>query len=86
MVRVWNELGSVTLRCRITSDIIQGTVLAPGIWWSKLSPDGRNINQITPQTETDMGAGACFYDVLVEVEPILMGTRLIPATLKVVKA
>ncbi len=86
MVRVWNELGSVTLRCRITIDIIQGTVLAPGIWWSKLSGDGRNINQITPQTEADMGAGALFYDVLVEVEPILMKTPLIPATLEVVKA
>lgn len=86
MVRVWNELGSVTLRCRITSDIIQGTVLARGIWWSKFSPDGRNINQITPQTETDMGAGACFYDLLVEVEPILIDMSLIPTPLTVVKA
>ena len=86
MVRVWNELGSVMLRCRITTDIIQGTVLAPGIWWSKLSGDGRNINQITPQTEADMGAGALFYDVLVEVEPVLTKTPLIPATLKIVKA
>jgi len=46
-----------------------GTVLAPGIWWNKHSPDGRNVNQLTPQDETDMGASASFYDVRVFVEP-----------------
>ena len=48
-------------------------MLAPGIWWSKFSPDGRNINQITPQDEADMGAGALFYDVRIEVEPLVVG-------------
>jgi anaerobic selenocysteine-containing dehydrogenase len=67
---VRNERGSVTLRCRVTEDIVPGTVLAPGVWWSKFSPDGRNINQITPQDEADMGAGALFYDVRVWVEPV----------------
>ena len=45
------------------------TVLAPGIWWNKHSPDGRNVNQLTPQDETDMGSSASFYDVRVFVEP-----------------
>ncbi len=45
-----------------------GTVLAPGIWWNKHSADGRNVNQLTPQDETDMGASASFYDVRVCVE------------------
>jgi anaerobic selenocysteine-containing dehydrogenase len=66
-VRVWNELGEVRLTAQLTDGIIQGTVLAPGIWWAKYSPDGRNINQITPQDETDMGASACFYDTRVYV-------------------
>ncbi|MEZ4830825.1 MAG: molybdopterin-dependent oxidoreductase [Caldilineaceae bacterium] len=66
-VRVWNELGEVRLTAEVTEGIIQGTVLAPGIWWAKFSPDGRNINQITPQGETDMGAAARFYDVRVFV-------------------
>ena len=48
-----------------------GTVLAPGIWWSKHSPDRRNVNRLTPQDETDMGASASFYDVRVRVEPLL---------------
>jgi anaerobic selenocysteine-containing dehydrogenase len=68
-VQVVNDMGSVTLTARITTGIIPGTVLAPGIWWAKHSGDGRNINQITPQTETDMGAGACFYDTRVWVMP-----------------
>lgn len=68
LVRVWNELGSVTLTAEVTTEIVPGTVLAPGIWWLKFSPDGRNINQITPQDESDMGGSATFYDTRVWVE------------------
>jgi anaerobic selenocysteine-containing dehydrogenase len=68
-VNLRNAHGSVTLTARVTDAIMAGTLLAPGIWWAKLSPDGCNINQITPQDEADMGAGACFYDVRVWVEP-----------------
>jgi anaerobic selenocysteine-containing dehydrogenase len=66
-VRVCNDLGEVLLRAEVTDDVIAGTVLAPGVWWAKHSADGRNINQVTPQDEADMGAGALFYDVLVTV-------------------
>ncbi len=69
-LRIWNELGEVRLKARVTDDIMPGTVLAPGIWWNKHSADGRNVNQLTPQDETDMGASASFYDVRVCVEPI----------------
>lgn len=69
-VRVCNELGEVLLKAEVTAEIIPGTVLAPGVWWAKHSPDGRNINQVTSQDEADMGAGALFYDVLVEVERV----------------
>jgi anaerobic selenocysteine-containing dehydrogenase len=69
-VQVFNDLGSVILTAQVTTDIIPGTLLAPGIWWAKHSGDGRNINQVTPQSETDMGAGACFYDTHVWVTPV----------------
>jgi anaerobic selenocysteine-containing dehydrogenase len=65
-----NELGSVTLTAELSPDVIAGTVMAPGIWWAKFSPDGRNINQVTAQDEADMGAGACFYDAKVWLEPV----------------
>jgi anaerobic selenocysteine-containing dehydrogenase len=82
-VRVWNELGEVRLVAEVTNSIIQGTVLAPGIWWSKFSPDGRNINQITPQDETDMGASACFYDTRVFVAVAEGSTSTLAAELPV---
>jgi anaerobic selenocysteine-containing dehydrogenase len=78
-VRVCNELGEVVLKAEVTEDVMRGTVLAPGVWWAKHSPDGRNINQVTPQDEADMGGGAIFYDVLVAVEhaggPLAPGPR-----------
>lgn len=70
-VRIHNERGEVELVARVSAEIVAGTVLAPGIWWSSLAPDGRGINQVTPQDETDMGGGALFYDARVNVELIL---------------
>jgi anaerobic selenocysteine-containing dehydrogenase len=70
-VRVRNGAGEVNLKVWVTEWVVAGTVLAPGIWWAKFSGDGRNINQVTPQNETDMGAGAMFYDVVVRVEPVV---------------
>ena len=69
-MEVANGLGAVRLTAEITDAIVPGTVLAPGIWWAKFSLDGRNINQVTPQDEADMGAGARFYDVLVTVRKL----------------
>lgn len=70
LVRVANELGEVRLPAQVTDGVIPGTVLAPGVWWLKHSPGGRTINQVTPQDEADMGAGARFYDTLVTVESV----------------
>lgn len=67
-VRICNEFGEVRLVAEVTEAIMPGTVLAPGVWWAKFSPDGRNINQLTPPDEADMGAGALFYDAVVWIE------------------
>ena len=71
MVTVHNDLGAVSLRARVVEDVVPGTVFVPGVWWNKLGFDGRNVNQLTGQTEADMGAGACFYDTRVQVSPAL---------------
>jgi anaerobic selenocysteine-containing dehydrogenase len=67
-VRVFNDRGSFTLSARVTANARPGVVVAPSIWWRKLSPDGRNANEVTSQALTDIGGGATFYDCLVEVE------------------
>ncbi len=69
-VRVWNERGEVLLTTVIDDGLAPGTALAPGVWWAKLSADGRNINQITAQREADMGGGASFYDAQIWAAPM----------------
>ena len=70
-VELWveNHRGRVRLPARITDEVVRGTVVAPSIWWAKLSVDGRNINWLTSPEETDMGAGALFFDLPVRVRP-----------------
>src|SRR5690606_28355378 len=67
LVRVFNQRGEVRLPVEVNEGLAPGTVLAPGVWWIKFSPDGRTINQLVSQQETDMGASAVFYDTLVQV-------------------
>jgi anaerobic selenocysteine-containing dehydrogenase len=66
-VNVFNDRGSLQLVARVTPDARAGVVVAQSIWWKKLSPDGRNANEVTSQALTDIGRGATFYDCLVEV-------------------
>ncbi|HVF51277.1 MAG TPA: molybdopterin oxidoreductase family protein [Pyrinomonadaceae bacterium] len=68
MVRIFNERGSCTLTAVVSTRAREGVVVSPSIWWNKLSPGETNINQLASQQLTDLGGGATFYDVLVEVE------------------
>jgi len=67
IVRVFNGRGSCQLKAEVSTDARPGVAVAWSIWWNKLSPDGRNVNQTTGQGLTDMGGGATFYDNLVEI-------------------
>lgn len=69
-VRIFNDRGAFHAWLRInaaTPGVRDGVVSAPSIWWQKLSGDGHNANAVTSQALTDLGAGATFYDCLVEV-------------------
>jgi anaerobic selenocysteine-containing dehydrogenase len=68
MVRVFNDRGSFTARARVGERSREGVVVALSVWWKKLTADGRNANEVTSQSLTDIGRGATFYDCLVEVE------------------
>lgn len=67
LVVVENDRGHFTARARLREGIREGVAWAPGIWWAKLSPDGRTVNATTSQRLTDMGEGPVFYDNLVEI-------------------
>jgi anaerobic selenocysteine-containing dehydrogenase len=69
MVRTFNDRGSFLARARVSDAARPGVVVGLSIWWAKMCPGGRNANAVTSQELTDLGAGATFYDVLVQVEP-----------------
>src|SRR6185295_27165 len=69
-VRIFNDRGSFTAKARVTDKARPGVVVALSIWWKKLTSDGTNANEVTGQGLTDLGAGATFYDALVEVEKV----------------
>lgn len=70
VVRVFNQRGEFQARTVISDRVRPGIAVATSIWWRKLSPDGRNCNEVTSQALTDLGGGATFYDCLVDVAPI----------------
>jgi anaerobic selenocysteine-containing dehydrogenase len=66
-VVVQNDRGHFRAVARIREGIREGVAWAPGVWWAKLSSDGKNVNATTSQRLTDMGGGPVFYDNLVEI-------------------
>ncbi len=66
--RVRNDRGWFLARAVVTDRVRPGVVVAPSIYWNKLVPGRRNANWVTPDATADMGGGATFYDVRVEVE------------------
>ena len=66
-VTIFNDRGAFSAEAVITDKVRPGVVAAPSVWWGKLTDDRTNANQTTSQALTDIGAGATFYDNLVEV-------------------
>jgi anaerobic selenocysteine-containing dehydrogenase len=65
-VRIWNDRGSLALMALVNDSVPPG-VVAARLDWAKLQPDQVNVNALTSERLTDLGAGATFYSVLVEV-------------------
>jgi anaerobic selenocysteine-containing dehydrogenase len=67
-VRIFNDRGSFTARAIVAETVKPGVVVSQSIWWNRFTPDGVNCNTTTSTALTDYGAGATFFDNLVEVE------------------
>ena len=65
-VRVFNDRGWIHLTAMMNGDLPTG-VVAGRLDWAKLNPDAVNVNALTSERLTDIGAGATFYSTLVEV-------------------
>ncbi|WP_042429333.1 molybdopterin-containing oxidoreductase family protein [Comamonas granuli] len=68
VVRVFNGRGSYHCHAQVCERARPGVVNGLGVWWRKLGLDGTNVNQLTSQALTDLGAGPTFYDCAVQVE------------------
>jgi anaerobic selenocysteine-containing dehydrogenase len=66
-VRVFNDRGSLELSAMLNASLPAGVVAAQ-LDWAKLSAGGANVNALTSERLTDIGAGATFYSTLVEVK------------------
>jgi len=65
-VRIWNDRGELRLTALVNGAAPAG-VVASQLDWGKFQPAGKNVNALTSERLTDLGAGATFYSVLVEV-------------------
>ncbi|HEX9161876.1 MAG TPA: molybdopterin oxidoreductase family protein [Thermoanaerobaculia bacterium] len=68
-VAIYNDRGKFTAEAVITDRVRPGVVVAPSVWWPKLTSDGANANHTTSEAITDVGGGATFFDNMVEVAP-----------------
>jgi molybdopterin guanine dinucleotide-containing S/N-oxide reductase-like protein len=64
-IRILNDRGELRLTALFNPSLPPG-VVAGQLDWAKLS-DGGNVNALTSERLTDIGAGATFYSTLVEV-------------------
>ncbi len=67
-VRVFNDRGSFQALALVEETVPPGVVVSHGVWWNKKTADGVNVNSTTSTRLTDLGAGATFFDNLVQVE------------------
>ena len=67
-VRVWNTLGEMRIRARLTPLVRPGLVSMPKGVWRRHTANGYTTNALTPDTLADLGGGACFNDARVQVE------------------
>jgi anaerobic selenocysteine-containing dehydrogenase len=71
LVRVWNDLGEVHLRLRLTADVRPGVVCSYKGAWLRTSDNGQTVSALAPSHYADLNDGACFNDARVEVAAFL---------------
>jgi molybdopterin guanine dinucleotide-containing S/N-oxide reductase-like protein len=65
-VRIFNDRGALSLTAHVNGSVPPGVVSAQ-LDWAKFHGENSNVNALTSERLTDLGAGATFYSTLVEV-------------------
>jgi anaerobic selenocysteine-containing dehydrogenase len=66
-IRVFNTLGEMHIKARLTHLVRPGLVSMPKGVWRRHTANGYTTNVLTPDTLADLGGGACFNDARVQV-------------------
>ncbi len=66
-IRVFNNLGEMHVKARLSHLVRPGLVAMPKGVWRRHTANGYTTNALTPDTLTDLGGGACFNDARVQV-------------------
>ncbi|MCB1754988.1 MAG: molybdopterin-dependent oxidoreductase [Gammaproteobacteria bacterium] len=66
-VQVWNNLGKVNLRLKISAEVRPGVVCTAKGAWQKTSETGQSCNALVTPARADIAGGACYNDTLVDV-------------------
>src|SRR5690606_21949843 len=69
-VRVANALGEVHVPLRVTPAVRPGVVTLPKGLWRSATLNGATATALVADDLTDIGAGACFNDTVVEVSAL----------------
>lgn len=67
IVKVYNELGEVVCRLKMTRGVREGVVSMPKGAWRKSSRNSQTSTALCPATINKVGGAACFNDARVEV-------------------
>src|ERR1700726_2704913 len=67
VVKIWNDLGEVYLRLRITDAVRPGVMSSEKGAWLRTSPNGQTVSALAPTHKADLAEGACYNDCRVEV-------------------
>lgn len=69
--RAFNDRGEVRLPVEVSDKAAPGVLISPAVHWPRDFAGGRlGINALTSQRLSDLGGGATFYSVLVQIEPV----------------
>jgi anaerobic selenocysteine-containing dehydrogenase len=80
-LRIWNDRGSFVAAAEVTEGTRPGVAFTFKSYWPRHSPGGSNVNQTTPERDTDLGGGPTFHDNRVEVELVRPRATAVEAVL-----
>ncbi|MEZ5727474.1 MAG: molybdopterin-dependent oxidoreductase, partial [Burkholderiaceae bacterium] len=70
-VRVWNGLGEVALRARLSTSVAPGVLYVPKGAWLATSTTGQTVNAlISANSRADICGGAAYNDTFVDIAPL----------------